>query len=160
MNKKPGSYASVFLMEMIVAVFFFMLCASTCILAFAKSNRLSSISAHRNHAVTVSETIGEIWKLEGLEGISQRLSVKKLTPGVVGRSGTPMPEGSYVIYYDNSWQDMELSQNNFPETEFSYTMWIREEDIENNREKLSLSTYEGERAKEPLFTMEVFRYGK
>lgn len=39
MNRRSGS--GIFLMEMMVVVFFFMLCASTCILAFAKSDRMS-----------------------------------------------------------------------------------------------------------------------
>ena len=47
MNRRSGSGSGIFLMEMMVVVFFFMLCASTCILAFAKSDRMSRLAWER-----------------------------------------------------------------------------------------------------------------
>ena len=50
-------------MEMMVVVFFFMLCASTCILAFAKSDRMSRLAWERDHAVSAAQSEAELWKL-------------------------------------------------------------------------------------------------
>lgn len=49
-------------MEMMVVVFFFMLCASTCILAFAKSDRMSRLAWERDHAVSAAQSAAEVWK--------------------------------------------------------------------------------------------------
>ncbi len=64
MNRKRGSGSGIFLMEMIVAVGFFVLCASVCILAFAKSDRLSRLAYDRSQAVLAAQSIAEVWKLE------------------------------------------------------------------------------------------------
>ena len=63
MNKRSGSGSGIFLMEMMVVVFFFMLCASTCILAFAKSDRMSRLAWERDHAVSAAQSEAELWKL-------------------------------------------------------------------------------------------------
>ena len=62
-NKRGGSGSGIFLMEMMVVVFFFMLCASTCILAFAKSDRMSRLAWERDHAVSAAQSEAELWKL-------------------------------------------------------------------------------------------------
>ena len=63
MNRRCGSGSGIFLMEMMVVVFFFMLCASTCILAFAKSDRMSRLAWERDHAVSAAQSEAELWKL-------------------------------------------------------------------------------------------------
>lgn len=63
MNRRSGSGSGIFLMEMMVVVFFFMLCASTCILAFAKSDRMSRLAWERDHAVSAAQSEAELWKL-------------------------------------------------------------------------------------------------
>ena len=65
MNRRSGSGSGIFLMEMMVVVFFFMLCASTCILAFAKSDRMSRLAWERDHAVSAAQSVAEVGKLSG-----------------------------------------------------------------------------------------------
>ena len=59
--KKSGLGTSVFMMEMIVVVFFFSLCAAVCILLFVKADHMSRLAADTNQAVTKAESIAEIF---------------------------------------------------------------------------------------------------
>lgn len=68
MNKQQSSGTGSFLMELMMVICFFILCASICMLAFAKADHLSRLAADRNRAVLAAESIAEVWKLEGLEG--------------------------------------------------------------------------------------------
>ena len=57
MNRKSGSGSGPFLMEMLVVVGFFIICASICIMVFVKSDNISRESRDINQAVlTVSYT--------------------------------------------------------------------------------------------------------
>lgn len=96
MNRKSSS--GLFLMEMIVAVFFFMLCASTCILAFARSDHMSRLAKDSNNAVSAAQSVVEIWKAENIEGLQARM---KLHP-----YGTGTPQTLYGIYWDRDWNPL------------------------------------------------------
>ncbi|MCI8659005.1 MAG: hypothetical protein HFG54_01985 [Lachnospiraceae bacterium] len=74
---KGSSGSGLFLMEMIVVVFFFVICASQCILAFATSERMSRQGQDLNQAVTMAESIVEVWKTEGVDGLVNRLGFSK-----------------------------------------------------------------------------------
>lgn len=71
MNKEQSSGTGSFLMELMMVICFFILCASICMLAFAKADHLSRLAADRDRAVLAAESIAEVWKLEGLEGASE-----------------------------------------------------------------------------------------
>lgn len=80
MNRKQNSGSGIFLMEMIVAVGFFIACAAVCMLAFAKADHMSRLAADRNRAVLAAQSMAEIWKLEGMDGVEvleRRLSAEK-----------------------------------------------------------------------------------
>lgn len=145
MNRKSGSHSGVFLMEMMVAIFFFILCASTCILAFVKSNNLSALASDRNRAVTVAESVAEIWKLEGMDGLAEQLPVNVL-------------EGESAIYFDRNWKPLTSAQENLSET--VYAVRIAEEYMENGQEKLFISVEKGKQSDTALFELEVSRYGR
>lgn len=72
MNRKNSSGAGMFMMEMIVAVFFFILCASTCILVFAKADSMSRFAKDTNNGVVAAESMAEVWKAEGTSGLDIR----------------------------------------------------------------------------------------
>lgn len=97
-ERKGGSGSGLFLMEMIVVVFFFVICASQCILAFATSERMSRQGRDLNQAVTMAESIVEVWKAEGVEGLTGRL-------GFVPED-TAEPDGRkvYVLPLNARWQ--------------------------------------------------------
>lgn len=68
---KSGS--GTFLMEMILAVFFFIICVSICMLAFAKSDHMSRTARKRNQAVLAAESTAEIWKVSGTNGLEEQM---------------------------------------------------------------------------------------
>lgn len=68
MNKKHHS--GVFMMEMICVVFFFILCASICIMIFVKSDQMSRRASSMNEGVMVAQSVAEVWKSEGVDGLT------------------------------------------------------------------------------------------
>lgn len=91
MNSKSGSGSGLFLMEMIVVVFFFILCASTCILVFVRSNHMSQLAKNINQSVLQSESIAECWK-SSKEGAV--LTVM---------NGQKQGQAQYLFYWDQNW---------------------------------------------------------
>lgn len=59
MNHKNSSKSGLFLMELILAIFFFSIAAAICVRLFVTSHRLSRESVQLNHAVTMAESIAE-----------------------------------------------------------------------------------------------------
>ncbi len=100
MNRKRESGSGMFVMEMIVVVFFFMICASICILGFVKSDRMSRLAADRNQAVLAAQSTAEIWKLEGVEGLAARMGAK---PDPLGTSD------SLTVCQDRFQYDIRVS---------------------------------------------------
>lgn len=70
MNRKHPS--GVFMMEMIAVVFFFILCAGICIKTFVKADLISREAADLNQGVLIAQSVAEIWKAEGPEGLEIR----------------------------------------------------------------------------------------
>ena len=98
MNKKSGSGTAMFMMEMIMVVFFFILCASTCILVFARANSMSRLAKDTNQGVVAAESVVEVWKAEGCDGVVRRFAAVAEQPDV-----RELPEGSCTIYWDAQW---------------------------------------------------------
>ena len=94
MKGKRDSGTAMFLMEMIVVVCFFILCAGVCILAFVKADHLSCLSRDTNYASLAAESVAEIWKAEDASGLEVRFLMSK-----DGKSG--------VIYWDSQWNPVE-----------------------------------------------------
>lgn len=65
MNRKNGTGTGMFLMEMIVVVFFFTLCAGICMKTFVKADEISRLSRDTGEAVILAENLAEIWKSGG-----------------------------------------------------------------------------------------------
>ena len=169
MNRKSGSGSGIFLMEMIVVVFFFMLCASTCILAFAKSDRMSRQATDRNYAVSAAQSVAEVWKLEGAEGLVKRMAAYKIPAGLTSRSGNVMPEGAYRIYWDENWQSIEVSMDTDSQNAnilardvpgCKYAANLFEDEGDAGIKKLKLTVYGVAGVWENLFELEVSRYEK
>lgn len=102
MKKKNSSGSGIFLMEMIVVVCFFVICASVCILAFAKADRLSRLASDRNQAVLAAQSVAEVWKLEGAEGLADRLSAGNISDD---RQGSEW----YRVIWDRDWNAKSAS---------------------------------------------------
>lgn len=143
MNRKSGS--GLFLMEMIVAVFFFVVCASTCILAFAKADSMSRLAKDRNGAVIAAQSAVEIWKAEGVEGLTEQM-------GLTVRDGEA---SAYWIFWDAGWQVRRegLSGDSRPSYAAAVEMTDGGDGLEEIR--IAIRRYEEET---PLFELEASRY--
>ena len=125
MNRKSGSGSGPFLMEMLVVVGFFIICASICVMVFVKSDRISRDARDINQAVLMAQSLAEelkagqepqwsgtlpdrnIWEhLVNADNEDQARAdwLKELTAG-------PGYEGMHAIYWDSEWQVTEPSSH-------------------------------------------------
>ncbi len=179
MNRKSGSGSGMYIMEMIVAVCFFMICASTCILAFAKADRISRLASERDHAVSAAQSVAEIWKAEGTKGLVERMDAYKIPAGLTTRSGNVTQEGGYRIYWDENWNCVDAwseedapgsntpdggrQEGNEPKNsapDYRYTAELFESTAEDGMKTLWIHVQEGEYYAPALFELEVSRYGE
>lgn len=65
MSKRNYAKSELFLMEFIVVILFFSLCAAICISAFVKANTISEDSKSLNHAVILAQSAAEKIKATG-----------------------------------------------------------------------------------------------
>ena len=72
MNKKNSSGSGMFMLEMIMAVFFFLLCSGICVMAFVKADRMSHLAQDTNQAVMIAESMAETWKVGGKELLEEK----------------------------------------------------------------------------------------
>ncbi len=96
MNKKNSSGSGVFLMEMIMVVFFFIICASICILVFVRANHMSRLAKDTNQSVIAAESIAEVWKQEGENGLIQRMNA--ISDAAEG------DDKRVMMYWDSNWK--------------------------------------------------------
>ena len=129
MNKRSGSGSGIFLMEMMVVVFFFMLCASTCILAFAKSDRMSRLAWERDHAVSAAQSVAEVWKLS-----------------------EEQQEGEQSLYCNADWEETEN------QSEAVYTGSLTETSKEDGIQNLQIVIREAGEDGEELFALDAAKY--
>ena len=93
MNKQPTRRSSLFLMELIIAILFFILAATVCVRFFVKSYTLEQESQKLNHAVNAATSVAEIFR-------NQEQPFSLLTEEYpYGESS----DHSYRIYYDKTW---------------------------------------------------------
>lgn len=64
------------MMEMIAVVFFFILCAAICIKTFVKADFMSRGAADLNQGVMIAQSVAEVWKGEGTEGLEKRFQAQ------------------------------------------------------------------------------------
>lgn len=72
MNPKHSSKSGLFLMELILAIFFFSIASAICVRLFVTSHQLSKQSVQLNDAVTMAESIAEAFY--GCNGDEAQLS--------------------------------------------------------------------------------------
>ncbi|SFP60135.1 hypothetical protein SAMN04487928_104116 [Butyrivibrio proteoclasticus] len=97
MNQRINSRTSLFLMELIVAVFFFSLSAAVCVKLFVASHELADKTVNLNHAVTWSQSIAESF-----------VSAK----GDINEIGNLYPsafisDNNLIIFFDDNWEYMD-----------------------------------------------------
>lgn len=120
MNKKSGSGSGPFLMEMLVVVGFFIICASICVLVFVKADNISKDARDINQAALEAQSLAEMMKAEvepqwtemmpekdiwsllppGQEDITQENVLDEIKEA-------PDYDRLRAVYWDSSWQIME-----------------------------------------------------
>lgn len=143
MNRKSGS--GLFLMEMIVAVFFFIVCASICILAFAKADSMSRLAKDQNGAVIAAQSAAELWKADGLEGLAEQMGLTKLAGEDYG----------YGITWDAGWQVRREGISRDSSPAYAADIDVTDEGDGLETMHIAISRY-GEAG--PLFELEASRY--
>ena len=114
MTRKNSSGTGVFMMEMMMVVFCFILCASTCILVFVKSNQMSRYAQDTNQGVLAAESIAEVWKAEGGEGLTRRLAA-------ISSGGAVAGAGSCRMYWDKDWKVTAGAEHAAYQAEIAWT---------------------------------------
>ncbi len=76
MSRNRGSGSGPFLMEMVIAAGFFMLCVAICVSAFVMADHLSRVGQDVNHGVLAAESLVERVKV-GNTGILEPMSQMK-----------------------------------------------------------------------------------
>lgn len=100
--------SSLFLMELIIAIFFFSAASAVCIQFFVKSHLLSSDSNALNHAVNECTSTAEL--IDASEGIEDCLNMlERLYPNGTypdtELSSLEVQEADVQIYYDDSFNE-------------------------------------------------------
>ena len=92
------SKSTLFLMEQLIAILVFALCAAVCVKTFVTSYMMAVESKDKNNALIIAESYAESYK--AVRGNLEEASA------VLG--GTVLPnENKLVVYYDEKWQICE-----------------------------------------------------
>jgi len=103
MNRQPGRRSSLFLLELMIAIFFFILASAICILLFVTAHTLENDSLNLNQAVHACTSAAEI-----LRSQEEPLSLfSELYPdGALEKDG-------FCAYFNDSWQPCTVSDSVF-----------------------------------------------
>ena len=84
MSRNRGSGSGPFLMEMVIAAGFFMLCVAVCVSAFVMADHLSRVGQDVNHGVLAAESL-----------------VERVKVGNTGDFGTYEPDEVFGTVFEN-----------------------------------------------------------
>lgn len=112
-----SSKASLFLMELIIAILIFSLSSALCVQLFAKAHLLSNKTKDLNHAISLCESVAEVYY--GVNGDIEQIQ-KILDPNQL----SSYSDHQIIFYYNNNF---ELCTN----SQFSYQLSFstRREDL-------------------------------
>lgn len=149
MNKKNGSGSGMFMLEMIMAVFFFLLCSGICVMAFVKADRMSHLAQDTNQAVMIAESMAETWKVGGKELLEEKTGAISSNPEETGKDEDSR-QAVCTAYLDQNGEQAAAESDVF------FT------GILTQKEKNGLETAEitviRQRDQKQLFTMTTARY--
>lgn len=95
-NLKTRSKSSLFLMELIIVLMFFSLCAAICMKVFATSKVKTDYARDLSQASFAAETVAEVYKEKNgeIDDVSKYFS-----------TGTS-ENGTYKLFYDKQWNNV------------------------------------------------------
>ena len=121
MSKKSGSGSGPFLMEMLVVVGFFIICASICVLVFVKADNISKDARDINQAVLKAQSLAEELKAGQALRWSEMLPDRNIWEHLADADGGNQEqvqwnqelvqsegyEGIHTMYWNSSWEETE-----------------------------------------------------
>lgn len=99
MHKRKASKSTLLLMELVMVILVFALCAAVCLGLFGASQKMTEDSDNLNHAVTVSRTAANCYK--AANGDLQQLV------HLMGSPADFTEQAQLVVYYDKHWNPTE-----------------------------------------------------
>lgn len=107
MQKRQASKSTLFLMEIVIVILIFSLCAAVCLSLFAASDRMSEESDALNHAVVISKNAAGCFK--SAEGDYALLFALMEVPA---RIDSIDGKQCAKVYYDNNWEPATHAKEN------------------------------------------------
>ena len=102
MSKKSGSGSGPFLMEMLVVVGFFIICASICVMVLAKADSMSRRARDMNQAALKAQSLAESMKA-GQEPAWSSEAPEEAS--LVLPEGLKEGQELRYLYWDRSWEE-------------------------------------------------------
>lgn len=102
MKRQSTSRSSLFLMEMIVVILFFSLCAAICVHVFVNARETSQASYNLSCAVLAAQNVAECYKATGGDG-ERLVALLDALPVLTSKQDTVESYGIQVTY-DRHWQ--------------------------------------------------------
>ena len=101
MNKYRKSKTSLFLMELVITILFFSLCAAICMQLFVKTHTLGEKTKELNHAVCAAQGFAEV--MRGTDG--SLASILECYPDAVSDG-----ESFFEVFYDSDFNPCSYSE--------------------------------------------------
>lgn len=105
MSTTSHSKSSLFLMEIIIAIFFFSLASAICLRLFASAHSLSDQDKDLNNALLWSQNLSE--SFYGCDG--NVLMIKNLYPNAFFSAGEKESDGTITIFFNDKWEVIDYS---------------------------------------------------
>lgn len=105
MKRKSTRRSSLFLLELITAIFFFCLASTVCVRFFIKSHTLSQDVKNLDMAVNQTKVFAELLR----DGSDLVTIFEDSHPGFLYAES----DGSYTFYYDSSWTPSKQAEGAF-----------------------------------------------
>ena len=99
------SKTSLFLMEIIIAIFFFSLASAICLRLFISAHNLSEKDKDLNNALLWSQNLSE--SFYGCDG--NLLMIKNLYPEAFFSEGEQEGDGTIIIFFNDKWETVDNS---------------------------------------------------
>ncbi len=93
MYTKTTSKSALFLMELIIAIFFFSLASAVCIQLFVKAHLMGTSNTNKNHALLWAQNIAETYTGTGAD----------FNATVSLLNATAVSDQVFCLYFDSNW---------------------------------------------------------
>ena len=124
MSTTTHSKSSLFLMEIIIAIFFFSLASAICLRLFASAHTLSDRDKDLNNALLWSQNLSE--SFYGCNGDLE--AIKALYPDAFLSEGVKNGDGTLIIFFNDDW---EVVDDSLGEASYEAIMVIKKDFASN-----------------------------